>query len=54
MSSAIHSFSLSHSGIAIRNELPAARRAGDVGLEQPLELDQRLLVEADEIELRWR
>ena len=51
MSSAIQSFSLSHSGIAIRNDRQPARRAGDVGLEQPVELDQRLLVEADQIEL---
>ena len=31
--------------------LQTARRAGDVGLEQARELDERLLVEADEIEL---
>ncbi len=54
MSSAIHSFSPSHSGIAIRYDRQPARRARDVGLEQPLELDERLLVEADVIDLRRR
>ena len=54
MSSAIHSFSPSHSGIAIRYERQPARRRGGVGLEQPLELDERLLVEADEVELGRR
>ena len=54
MSSAIQSFSPSHSGMAIRYDRQPARRAGDVGFEQPRELDQRLLVEADVIDLRRR
>ena len=54
MSSAIHSFSPSHSGMRHQVRPQPARRAGDVGLEQALELDERLLVEADEIELGRR
>ena len=51
MSSAIHSFSPSHTGIAVRYEPPAGRRVRHVGFEQPLELHERLLVEADQVEL---
>ncbi len=47
MSSAIHSFSPSHSGIAIRYDRQPRGAQRDVGFEQPLELDERLLVEAD-------
>ena len=48
------SFSLSHSGIAIRNERKPARRDAEVGLEDALELEQRLVVEADVVEVRRR
>jgi hypothetical protein len=54
MSVAIQSFSLSHNGIAIRNERQPRGRARGIGLEQTVELDQRLLVEADQIELLGR
>ena len=45
------SFSLSQTGIAARNERMPLRRIGEVGLEQPLELDERLVVEDDVVDV---
>ena len=41
------SFSRSHSGIAVRNERKPRGANAEIGLEQPLELEQRLVVEDD-------
>ena len=41
------SFSLIQSGPAMRNDRKPARRDAEVGLEDALELEQRLVVEAD-------
>ena len=35
----------------MRNEAEAARREREIGLEQPLELEERLVVEHDVVEL---
>ena len=40
----------SHSGIAIAKERETPGRKGQVGLQQPLEFQERLVVEDDEIE----
>ena len=40
-----NSFSRSHSGRAIRKDCEARRRKGQVSLQQPLELEERLVVE---------
>ena len=37
-------------GNAIRNELQAARRESEIGFEQPLEFEERLVVEDDVID----
>jgi hypothetical protein len=44
------SFSRSHTGMAMRKG-EAARREGQVGLQQPLELQERLVVEGDVVDL---
>jgi hypothetical protein len=49
MASPIQSFSVSHNGRAMVGP-EALRRARDVGFEQPLEFDQRLLVKAHVID----
>ena len=49
-----NSFSFSHSGIAMRNEREAPRREREIGLEQPLELQERLVVEGDEVDVAPR
>ena len=38
----------------MRNDAEAARREGEVGLEEPLELEERLVVEGDGVERRRR
>ena len=40
-----NSLSLTHTGSAWRNEAKPRRREREVGLEQPLELEERLVVE---------
>ena len=37
-------------GIAVRNELKPLRREGQIGFDQPLEFQQRLVVEHDVVE----
>ena len=46
------SLSLSQSGIARRKLAKPGRGVGEVGLQQPLELGQRLVVEGDVVERR--
>ena len=52
--SPVKSFSFSHTGIAVRNELQPLRRDAEVVLEDALELEERLVVEADVVELGRR
>ena len=54
MSAGSRIFSLSQTGIAIPKLWKPGRREREVGLEQPLELPQRLLVEHDVVEIRGR
>ena len=44
----------SQTGIAMRYEFEPLRRAREIGLEEPLEFDERLVVEADVVELAQR
>ena len=46
-----NSFSRSQSGRAIRKERNPLRRKRQIGLEQPLELQERLVVEDDVVDL---
>ena len=46
-----NSLSLIQSGMAMRNEAKPARRIGEIGFEQPLELDERLLEEDDVVDV---
>ena len=49
--SGIQSFSFIQSGIAFRNELKSGRRVVEIGFEQTIKFQQRLVVEADVVEL---
>ena len=47
----MNSFFFSQTGMAMLKLREARRRVGEVGLEQPLELGQRLVVERDVVEV---